>query len=143
MLNEDLMDAKDIEIFKLKKTIEEFKEYDEERKAYYRDLVLRVKELESLVEELKSQITKYEQETKIGVLQKRLKNQRIALSRLAKIDNLNKYSEAELLEIDALGKTIDFKLINDRLRKRLKAEKDAKDKLLSLIAKYRDKYGGL
>ena len=137
------MDAKDIEIFKLKKTIEEFKEYDEERKAYYRDLVLRVKELESLVEELKSQITKYEQETKIGVLQKRLKNQRIALSRLAKIDNLNKYSEAELLEIDALGKTIDFKLINDRLRKRLKAEKDAKDKLLSLIAKYRDKYGGL
>ena len=26
MLNEDLMDAKDIEIFKLKKTIEEFKE---------------------------------------------------------------------------------------------------------------------
>jgi hypothetical protein len=143
MLNEDLMDAKDIEIFKLKKTIEEFKEYDEERKAYYRNLVLRVKELESLVEELKSQITKYEQETKIGVLQKRLKNQRIALSRLAKIDNLNKYSEAELLEIDALGKTIDFKLINDRLRKRLKAEKDAKDKLLSLIAKYRDKYGGL
>ncbi|MBR4885871.1 MAG: hypothetical protein IKU16_01105 [Muribaculaceae bacterium] len=143
MLNEDLMDAKDIEIFKLKKTIEKFKEYDEERKAYYRDLVLRVKELESLVEELKSQITKYEQETKIGVLQKRLKNQRIALSRLAKIDNLNKYSEAELLEIDALGKTIDFKLINDRLRKRLKAEKDAKDKLLSLIAKYRDKYGGL
>lgn len=137
------MDAKDIEIFKLKKTIEKFKEYDEERKAYYRDLVLRVKELESLVEELKSQITKYEQETKIGVLQKRLKNQRIALSRLAKIDNLNKYSEAELLEIDALGKTIDFKLINDRLRKRLKAEKDAKDKLLSLIAKYRDKYGGL
>lgn len=143
MLNEDLMDAKDIEIFKLKKTIEKFKEYDEERKAYYRDLVLRIKELESLVEELKSQITKYEQETKIGVLQKRLKNQRIALSRLAKIDNLNKYSEAELLEIDALGKTIDFKLINDRLRKRLKAEKDAKDKLLSLIAKYRDKYGGL
>lgn len=59
MLNENLLNPKDREIVKLKieneclkKTIQSFKEYDEERKQYYSALAMRVGELESYIEEL-------------------------------------------------------------------------------------------
>ena len=49
MLNEHLFDdKKDIEIARLKKVIEDFKEYDEKRKRYYAEKMRRLGELESL-----------------------------------------------------------------------------------------------
>lgn len=52
MLNEDLINPKDIEIAKLKLTIEKFKRYDAERKQYYSNALQRLGELESYVQEL-------------------------------------------------------------------------------------------
>ena len=59
MLNENLLSPKDREIVKLKienerlkKTIQSFKEYDEERKKYCSALAVKVGELESYIEAL-------------------------------------------------------------------------------------------
>lgn len=59
MLNENLLSPKDREIVKLKienerlkKTIQSFKEYDEERKKYCSSLAVKVGELESYIEAL-------------------------------------------------------------------------------------------
>lgn len=53
MLNEHLFDdKKDIEIARLKKVIEDFKEYDEKRKRYYAEKMRRLGELESLLCEI-------------------------------------------------------------------------------------------
>lgn len=77
MLNKKLFDnPKDAEIARLKMTIEKFKEYDKERKAYYAEKMQRLGELESYVEELDT-------ETEIGKLKSQiidLKKQLGALS---------------------------------------------------------------
>ena len=51
MLNEELIDPKDLKILRLKKTIKKFKEYDKERKEYYADAMIRLGEYESLFDE--------------------------------------------------------------------------------------------
>lgn len=77
MLNKKLFeDPKDAEIARLKMTIEKFKEYDKERKAYYADKMQRLGELESYVQEIDT-------ETEIGKLKSQiidLKKQLGALS---------------------------------------------------------------
>lgn len=52
MLNEDLIDPKDLKIAKLKQAIESFKKYDEERKKYYSSALVKLGEYESLMDEL-------------------------------------------------------------------------------------------
>jgi hypothetical protein len=53
MINEELFDdPKDVQIAKLKLAIEAFKEYDEKRKKYYKDLAIRAGEMEAYIEEL-------------------------------------------------------------------------------------------
>lgn len=52
MLNEDLMDPKDLKIARLELTIKKFKEYDEERKRYYKKAMVELGELKSYVAEL-------------------------------------------------------------------------------------------
>ncbi len=51
LLNQDLVDPKDFKIGQLKAEIEAFKKYDEERKAYYKDALIRLGELESLIDD--------------------------------------------------------------------------------------------
>ena len=50
-MNPDLLDPREVMIGRLKSKIEAFKKYDEERKAYYRDALIRLGELESLIDE--------------------------------------------------------------------------------------------
>ena len=50
LLNQDLVDLKDFKIGQLKAEIEAFKKYDEKRKAYYKDALIRLGELESLID---------------------------------------------------------------------------------------------
>lgn len=45
MLNEDLLDDKDIIIARLKLAIEKFKEYDIERKKYYSNVLIELGKL--------------------------------------------------------------------------------------------------
>lgn len=55
MLNRKMFDdPKDAEIARLKMTIEKFKEYDKERKAYYADKMRKLGELESYMQEIES-----------------------------------------------------------------------------------------
>lgn len=49
MLNEDLLDKKDIEIFRLKKCIEDFKKYDSKRKKYYSKALMELGQLKDYV----------------------------------------------------------------------------------------------
>lgn len=50
-MNPDLLDPKEVMIGKLKSKIEAFKKYDAERKVYYKDALIRLGELESLIDE--------------------------------------------------------------------------------------------
>lgn len=55
MLNADLFqDKKDREIARLKLTIEQFKKYDQERKAYYAEKMNRLGQLESYISEFEN-----------------------------------------------------------------------------------------
>lgn len=58
MLNEDLLDPKDKEIYKLKVAIEKFKEYDKKRKEYYSNALIELGQLKDEIDELRG-INKY------------------------------------------------------------------------------------
>lgn len=83
MLNRDLFhDPKDlklaeqaIKIQKLENKIEAFRKYDEERKAYYKNALVRLGELEALFDEMSEQsFVKYREKLKkeLSILQKRV-----------------------------------------------------------------------
>lgn len=84
MLNKDLIDPKDIEIAKLKLTIEKFKKYDAERKQYYSNALQRLGELESYVQEL-------EADSVIPKLKKKVDEQGKQLRYLNRVITANKY----------------------------------------------------
>lgn len=84
MLNEDLINPKDIEIAKLKLTIEKFKRYDAERKQYYSNALQRLGELESYVQELTA-------DTAISKLKKKVDEQGKQLRYLNRVITTNKY----------------------------------------------------
>ena len=103
MLNKELFeDPKDAEIARLKMTIEEFKEYDKERKKYYADKMQRLGELESYVQEIDT-------ETEIGKLKDTIMKLRKEASRLSKEINVRRIEEtrtdeelSDVLSRDAL-----------------------------------------
>ena len=119
MLNEDLLTPNEIEIYKLKKKIsklekiiQDFKEYDAKRKEYYKDLEIKVGQLESYIEEI-------EDTSKILELNKKYREQ---LSILNKKVYLNKIAELSDGEITIL-------FTNNTLREQLK-DRDSEIKRL-------------
>lgn len=84
MLNEELINPKDIEIAKLKLVIENFKKYDKERKQYYSKSLQRLGELESYVQELESNSV-------ISSLKEKIETQRKELAYLNRVISANKY----------------------------------------------------
>lgn len=119
MLNEDLLTPNEIETYKLKKkisklekTIQDFKEYDAKRKEYYKDLEIKVGQLESYIEEI-------EDTSKILELNKKYREQ---LSILNKKVYLNKIAELSDGEITIL-------FTNNTLREQLK-DRDSEIKRL-------------
>lgn len=143
MMNEELIDPRDLIIGKLKreiekknKTIEQFKNYDKKRKEYYSELTIRVGKLEAHIAELESG-----DET---VTKLREKNLRLSkeLSKLNVKVALSKYNEDEINLATTLSK-LDMKKELDDLRKKIKSNKDTINTLLGTINKYREKYGEL
>lgn len=119
MLNKDLLTPNEIEVYKLKKkisklekTIQDFKEYDAKRKEYYKDLEIKVGQLESYIEEI-------EDTSKILELNKKYREQ---LSILNKKVYLNKIAELSDGEITIL-------FTNNTLREQLK-DRDSEIKRL-------------
>ena len=103
LLNKDLVDPKDFKIGQLKAEIEAFKKYDEKRKAYYKDALIRLGELESLIDEVDPE----------GKLRDKLKAQRKTIAQLQLVIEAQKIEIPEdlnlvkaLVEIDNLRKQL-------------------------------------
>ncbi len=117
LLNQDLVDPKDFKIGQLKAEIEAFKKYDEKRKAYYKDALIRLGELESLIdgvdpeEKLRDKL-KAQRKT-INQLQLAIEAQKIEIPEdinlikaLVEIDNLRKQLAKARRDINLHQKTI-------------------------------------
>lgn len=143
MMNEELIDPKDLIIGKLRleiekkdKIIEQFKNYDKNRKEYYSKLAIKVGELESYIAEL---------EAGDDTLAKlREKNLRLSkeLSRLNVKVALSKYNEDEINLATTLSK-LSMKKELDDLRRKIRSNKDTINTLLGTLNRYREKYGEL
>lgn len=127
MLNEQLINPKDLEIAKLKRTIADFKEYDSKRKQYYASLGIEVGKLKAYIEKLES-------EKGDEKLRKKLKEQRQQLAVFHAKKFLDKFEMKDIQaivtankmqlqqQIDAKNKEIkELKLIRDRLLAKLNA----------------------
>jgi Rad3-related DNA helicase len=117
LLNKDLVDPKDFKIGQLKAEIEAFKKYDEKRKAYYKDALIRLGELESLIDEVdpeKKLRNKLKAQRKtIAQLQLVIESQKIEIPEdlnlvkaLVEIDNLRKQLAKARKEVNLHQKTI-------------------------------------
>lgn len=120
LLNKDLVDPKDFKIGQLKAAIEAFKKYDEKRKAYYKDALIRLGELESLIDEVDPE----------GKLRDKLKAQRKTIAQLQLV------IEAQKIEIPEDLNLVKALVEIDNLRKQLaKARRDINlhQKTISLL----------
>lgn len=130
MLNKDLFfeDKKDIEISRLKKVIQEFKKYDEERKSYYTEKMRRLGELESFFLE----VTEAKGERKD--LEKIVLRQKMRISELDRIIQAHKIEEVRSPEeLQEIVDTHSLKEQNRDLRKRVKNLCEANEKLIQRI----------
>lgn len=130
MLNKDLFfeDKKDIEISRLKKAIQEFKKYDEERKSYYTEKMRRLGELESFFLE----VTEAKGERKD--LEKIVLRQKMRISELDRIIQAHKIEEVRSPEeLQEIVDTHSLKEQNRDLRKRVKNLCEANEKLIQRI----------
>lgn len=130
MLNKDLFfeDKKDIEISRLKKVIQEFKKYDEERKSYYTEKMRRLGELESFFLE----VTEAKGERKD--LEKVVLRQKMRISELDRIIQAHKIEETRSPEeLQEIVDTHSLKEQNRDLRKRVKNLCEANERLIQRI----------
>lgn len=130
MLNKDLFfeDKKDIEISRLKKVIQEFKKYDEERKSYYTEKMRRLGELESFFLE----VTEAKGERKD--LEKIVLRQKMQISELDRIIQAHKIEEVRSPEeLQEIVDTHSLKEQNRDLRKRVKNLCEANERLIQRI----------
>ena len=135
MLNQELIRPEDLVIGSLKskienleKAIEAFKEYDAERKQYYAEVIDRVAELESYIDEL---------EAKHGIvhMKERLRKSKDANKALqAKIYLSKRFEDmADITAIVAMNKNVLLDKIKEK-EKLIKELRLGRDKMLSKIA---------
>lgn len=133
MLNENLLTPEEIEIYKLRKkisklekTIQDFKEYDLKRKEYYKDLEIKVGQLESYIEEI-------EDSSKILELNKKYKEQ---LTILNKKVYLNKIAELSDEEINDLYDNKTLKTQLENRNSEIKRLREANSQLIFKLNSY-------
>ena len=130
MLNENLLTLEEIEIYKLKKKvsklekiIQDFKEYDLKRKEYYKDLEIKVGQLESYIEEI-------EDTSKILELNKKYKEQLTILNKKVYLNKIAELSDEEIVNL------YDNKTLKEQLKKRDSEIKRLREANSQLILKY-------
>lgn len=133
MLNENLLTLEEIEIYKLKKKvsklekiIQDFKEYDLKRKEYYKDLEMKVGQLESYIEEI-------EDTSKILELNKKYKEQLTILNKKVYLNKIAELSDEEIVNL-YYNKTL-----KEQLKKRdseIKRLREANSQLILKLNKY-------
>lgn len=123
MLNENLIGKKDAKIARLKIAIEKFKEYDNNRKEYYKTKLQRLGELEALLDEIDSGTDK---------LKQKIITQRKEITHLSNIIRINKIKETrtekELQEIVTFDS---IRLENNKLRAENKKLREDISQLIS------------
>lgn len=130
MLNEHLFDdKKDIEIARLKKVIEDFKEYDEKRKRYYAEKMRRLGELESLLCEINEAKDKAD-------LRKVILNQKKAITDLSRIIGVRRIEENRSSEeLEEIISSNQLRKNNKALKKRIKELQDTVKELVAKVVK--------
>ena len=131
MLNEDLID--NIEVVKLKQTINAFKKYDDERKKYISKLEIEIGELKSYIEEIESDLG-------IENLRAKVKNQAEQLHKLNQMIHLSRMTKRRVKELEYVTKDQLYSEIN-KLKGDLLRERNSNEQLWSIISKYRNKFG--
>ena len=138
MLNEELFfDKKDLEIAKLKQSIDRFKKYDKNRNQNHKK---EVSELKIEIGKLKSYIEELESNKDLEKLRTKIKNQKEVILSLERKIHCSRLEESRLLELEMVTKeslSNQIKSLKTRLEKQTKNNSE----LLSLLAKYRNKFG--
>lgn len=138
MLNEELFfDKKDLEIAKLKQLIDRFKKYDKNRNKNHKK---EISELKIEIGKLKSYIEELESDKDLEKLKTRIKNQKEVILSLERKLHCSKLEESRLLELEMLTKDSLSNQIKS-LKTRLEKQRKNNSELLSLLAKYRNKFG--
>lgn len=138
MLNEELFfDKKDLEIAKLKQLIDRFKKYDKNRNKNHKK---EISELKIEIGKLKSYIEELESDKDLEKLKTRIKNQKEVILSLERKIHCSKLEESRLLELEMLTKDSLSNQIKS-LKTRLEKQRKNNSELLSLLAKYRNKFG--
>ena len=138
MLNEELFfDKKDLEIAKLKQSIDRFKKYDKNRNKNHKK---EISELKVEIGKLKSYIEELESDKDLEKLKTKIKNQREVILSLERKLHCSKLEESRLLELEMLTKDSLSNQIKS-LKTRLENLRKNNSELLSLLAKYRNKFG--
>lgn len=134
MLNEQLFDdKKDIEIARLKKVIEDFKEYDEKRKRYYAEKMRRLGELESLLCKINESKDKAD-------LRKVILNQKKAITDLSRIISVRRIEESRTSEeLGEIVSSYQLKKNNKELKKRIKELQATVEELIAKVVKLEEK----
>lgn len=138
MLNEELFfDKKDLEIAKLKQSIARFKKLDKNRNQNHKK---EISELKIEIGKLKSYIEELESDKDLEKLKTRIKNQKEVILSLERKLHCSKLEESRLLELEMLTKDSLSNQIKS-LKTRLENLRKNNSELLSLLAKYRNKFG--
>lgn len=140
MLNEELIDKKDLVIAKLKlkierleKAINDFKEYDKNRKEYYRNLEVEVGQLKSYIQEL-------EEGTAITNLKRLNEDYKGQLGILSKKVFLDKIARMSDEEVSSAFNVVNMReLFREKTKECTKLRK-AKSELLAELCKYKSMY---
>lgn len=125
MLNKELIDPRDLEIAKLKRTIADFKEYDSKRKQYYASLEIEVGKLKAYIEELES-------EKCTEKLRKKLKDQQKQLALFSAKEFLSKFTVEDIQAIETADKMNLQYQVNIK-NKEIKELKIVRDRLLAKL----------
>ena len=126
-MNPDLLDPSEVMIGRLKSKIEAFKKYDEERKAYYRDSLIKLGELESLIDEA-------DPERK---LRDKIKNQKKVIQSLQATLVIKNVDFPEDMDLTiAKGKITELKLKINELTSQLNKHKRTISELVNKLIKY-------
>ena len=115
MLNENILNPDDIEknkllerIKHLENTITQFKEYDKQRVAYYKDAMIRLGQLESFVDELMEK-DKLAQKLARQKEQLRILQDRVILDKIARLSDIEVVSSYEKITTEKKIKEIKTK----------------------------------
>lgn len=137
MLNEDLFTAEDLKtlqsrIVKLEKIVADFRKYDEERKQYYKDIVVKAGQLEAYLHELE------DADEKVKLIS-RLKKQIVVLNAKRYLSRIEELSDEETIRMFNVEGT---RHQNKELQKENKALRERNNKLvyekMKLIAEVED-----